>query len=113
VDWAGFTLGKRTKGSVECSGGTLYDPDTPHPRYVTLAYGETWRHGVFTCTSRTTGVTCRNPAGANAESTGVTTRYFNSTAPTASASKCKDSAGVNFTGGNPYKQIGEWTMTLP
>ena len=63
VDWAGFTLGKRTKGSVECAGGTMYDPSTQHPRYVTLAYGQTWRHGLFTCTSRASGVTCRNPAG--------------------------------------------------
>lgn len=63
VDWAGFTLGKKSKGSVECSGGTLYDPTTQHPRYITLPYGKTWRRGVFTCTSRATGVTCRNPAG--------------------------------------------------
>jgi Family of unknown function (DUF6636) len=63
VDWAGFTLGRRGKGSVECSGGTLYDPSTQHPHYVTLAYGKTWRLSVFTCTSRTTGVTCRNRAG--------------------------------------------------
>jgi hypothetical protein len=52
-------------------------------------------------------------ACANAESTGVTNRYFDSTAPLASASKCKDSASVNFAGGNAYKQIGEWSMTLP
>jgi hypothetical protein len=63
VDWAGFTLGTRSKGSVECSGGTLYDPSTQHPHHVTLAYGKTWRSGAFTCTSRVTGVTCRNPAG--------------------------------------------------
>jgi uncharacterized protein DUF6636 len=63
VDWAGFTLGKRTRGSVECSGGTIYDPGTQTPRYITLAYGKTWRHSVFACTSRTTGVTCRNGAG--------------------------------------------------
>ena len=62
VDWAGFTLGRKSKASVDCSGGTLYEPDRQHPRYVTLAYGKTWRHGAFTCTSRTTGVTCRNPA---------------------------------------------------
>src|SRR5262249_7366683 len=63
VDWAGFTLGKKSKGSVECSGGTLYDPTTQHPRYVTLRYGQTWRRGVFTCTSLTSGLTCRNRAG--------------------------------------------------
>src|SRR5690348_16709297 len=42
VDWAGFTLGKRTRGSVACSGGTIYDPGTQTPRYITLAYGKTW-----------------------------------------------------------------------
>src|SRR5262245_15195644 len=41
VDWAGFTLGKRSKGSVACSGGTMYEPSTQHPRYVTLVYGKT------------------------------------------------------------------------
>jgi hypothetical protein len=63
VDWAGFTLGRKSKGSVACTGGTMYDPSTQHPRYVTLAYGQTWRHGPFTCASKTTGITCRNPAG--------------------------------------------------
>jgi hypothetical protein len=63
VDWAGFTLGKKSKGSVACSGGTLYEPSPQHPRYVTLAYGNTWRRSVFTCSSRATGVTCRNPNG--------------------------------------------------
>jgi hypothetical protein len=62
VDWAGFSLGKR-KGSVECAGGTMYDPATQHPSYVTLAYGKTWKRSIFTCTSRVNGVTCKNPAG--------------------------------------------------
>src|SRR5947209_3295809 len=61
VDWAGFSLGAKGKGGVECTGGVLYDPQTQHPRYVTLRYGKTWRHGPFTCTSATRGVTCRNP----------------------------------------------------
>ena len=63
VDWAGFTLGKKRKGSVECSGGTLYEPSTQHPKYVTLPYGQTWKRSVFTCTSRINGVMCKNPAG--------------------------------------------------
>lgn len=63
VDWAGFTLGQRTKGSVECSGGAMVDTTSEHLQVVTLAYGKTWRRGVFTCVSRTTGVTCRNPRG--------------------------------------------------
>jgi hypothetical protein len=63
LDWAGFTLGATRKGSISCSGGILYNPDTQHPRYVTLPYGRTWRHGVFTCSSRVTGVTCRSRSG--------------------------------------------------
>jgi len=63
VDWAGFTLGKGTKGSVECSVGTLYEPGNQHPSYVTLGYGKTWKRSVFTCTSRINGVTCTNRAG--------------------------------------------------
>jgi hypothetical protein len=62
VDWAGFTLGVTRKGSVSCSGGVLY-PGSRHPSYVTLPYGKTWTHGVFTCWSRVTGVTCRNHTG--------------------------------------------------
>lgn len=47
---------------------------------------------------------------ANAESTGVTTRYLDSVAPGAASAKCKDSGGVNFAGGNPYAIIGVWSM---
>jgi hypothetical protein len=36
VDWAGFALGPRTKGSVSCSGGVLYSPDTQRPVFTTL-----------------------------------------------------------------------------
>ena len=63
VDWAGFSLGPRTKGSVSCSGGVLYSPDTQRPVFTTLGYGRTWRQGAFTCTSRITGLTCENRAG--------------------------------------------------
>jgi hypothetical protein len=63
VDWHGFTLPATRKGSVSCSGGILYNPDTQRPSYVTLAYGKRWQQGVFTCDSRVTGVTCRNRNG--------------------------------------------------
>jgi hypothetical protein len=62
VDWHGFSLGATTKGSVLCTGGILYNAND-RPSYVTLAYGKTWRHGAFTCSSRLAGVTCRNRAG--------------------------------------------------
>jgi hypothetical protein len=63
VDWAGFSLSATRKGVVACAGGPAYDPQTEHPRYVTLAYGKTWHQGPFTCTSATTGVTCRSRTG--------------------------------------------------
>ena len=49
------------------------------------------------------GAVCKN-----APSTGVSNRYLDSAAPTATSAKCKDSAAVNFNGGNLYKEIGTW-----
>jgi hypothetical protein len=63
VDWIGFTLSAGGKGVVACAGGPAYDPDTQHPRYVTLPYGESWHQGPFTCRSATTGITCTNAGG--------------------------------------------------
>ena len=60
LDWHGFTLGATKKGTIVCSGGILYNGT---PSYVTLRYGKTWRHGVFTCVSKLSGVTCRSRAG--------------------------------------------------
>jgi hypothetical protein len=60
LDWHGFTLSVRGKGMVVCSGGIL---SPQRPRYVTLPYGRAWRHGGFTCSSRVTGITCRNGSG--------------------------------------------------
>ena len=45
----------------------------------------------------------------NAESTGVTTRTLNSTAPIGASAKCKDSTSISFAGGNPFKMIGIWS----
>jgi hypothetical protein len=62
LDWHGFTLSDTKRGEVLCTGGIMYDArDTP--TFVTLAYGTTWRHGGFTCTSRFTGLTCTNRFG--------------------------------------------------
>lgn len=63
VDWHGFQLGTRSAGAITCTGGILYNPDTQRPSPRVLPYGQTWRSGSFTCTSRRTGVTCRNRAG--------------------------------------------------
>jgi len=62
LDWHGFTLSDTKRGEVLCTGGLMYDArDTP--TFVTLAYGKTWRHRGFTCTSRFTGLTCTNRFG--------------------------------------------------
>jgi hypothetical protein len=58
VDWHGFELHPGQKGRITCTGGILYNPDRQRPAYVTLAYGKTWRHAAYACTSRTTGITC-------------------------------------------------------
>jgi hypothetical protein len=63
VDWGGFSLGPRKKASIVCTGGVLYDPSTQKATYVTLPYGQSWKHGVYTCSSKVTGVTCRNRTG--------------------------------------------------
>ena len=63
VDWGGFSLGPAKKGGITCRGGVLYDPGTQRLVFRTLAYGKTWRAGVFTCTSRTRGLTCTNRTG--------------------------------------------------
>jgi hypothetical protein len=62
VDWHGFTLSATGRGMLNCSGGILYPPSRA-PLYVVLPYGRSWRLGVFTCWSRSTGVTCRNRSG--------------------------------------------------
>jgi hypothetical protein len=63
LDWHGFVLPSARKGAVNCSGGSLYNPTTQHPTYVTLAYGKTWRQKMFSCTSQVNGVNCSNPHG--------------------------------------------------
>ena len=58
-DWHGFTLMPARKPFLFCPGGASGDRIT----YTTLAYGKSWRRGPYTCTSRVTGVTCRNGTG--------------------------------------------------
>lgn len=53
LDWHGFEISARERGTPACSGGAL-----AAPRYRKLAYGVIWRSGRFACTARTTGLTC-------------------------------------------------------
>lgn len=63
LDWHGFELSNRGKARPVCTGGVLYDIGRDTPTFVVLAYGHTWRARGFTCTSRVTGLTCRNGHG--------------------------------------------------
>ena len=60
LDWHGFDLTPRGRGELACSGGVLVMGPV---RYVTLAYGHTWRRGAYACRSRITGLTCTTRAG--------------------------------------------------
>ena len=59
-DWHGWGLNAQSKPTIFCTGNPNY---AIHPVYTTLAYGKSWQRGPFTCSSRITGVTCRNRAG--------------------------------------------------
>jgi hypothetical protein len=50
-----------------------------------------------------------NPC-ANAPSSGVTTRFLDEKAPTAASANCKDSGSINFAKGNPFSEIGTWSL---
>jgi hypothetical protein len=62
LDWHGFRLAG-TRARVFCTSNPPYDMGKQRPSNAKLAYGKTFRYGGFTCTSRVTGVTCRNGAG--------------------------------------------------
>lgn len=56
VDWGqGVSVGKRGRARFVCAGDTVKDP-----RARILHYGRSMTRGRFTCTSRQSGLTCRN-----------------------------------------------------
>jgi hypothetical protein len=63
LDWHGFELGSRTRGRVFCTSNSPYDMGRQQPSNRILQYGRSFHRGSFTCTSRVTGVTCRNANG--------------------------------------------------
>ncbi len=58
VDWTGASMGLRGRAGPTCAGDTVYDPHAP-----ILAYGSTWSLAGLSCSSRATGLTCRNRDG--------------------------------------------------
>lgn len=63
VDWHGFALRATRRAALYCTSNPPYNMGTQRPSNTTLPYGKSFRHGAFTCTSRVTGVTCRNQRG--------------------------------------------------
>lgn len=55
-DWEDIGLAETGRAYTVCAG------DTVAGNYPSVAYGATWKRGVFTCTSAKSGVTCRNPS---------------------------------------------------
>jgi Family of unknown function (DUF6636) len=59
LDWAyGYAMGRTGRAGTFCAGDTVLDP-----KARVLGYGNTWQRNGFNCTSRTTGLTCRNLSG--------------------------------------------------
>jgi hypothetical protein len=54
------------------------------------------------------GAVCGNGPGS-----GATSYFLDDASPAASPSKCRDSGGVSFGRGNPWQEIGTWSMTIP
>ena len=63
LDWHGFELNAANRARSYCTSNAAYNMGTERPNNAKLAYGKSFRHGVFTCLSRVTGVTCRNRHG--------------------------------------------------
>jgi hypothetical protein len=58
LDLTGFGMAPKGRSSAVCAGDTAVDR---HAR--ALRYGSKWSRGGFTCTSRRTGLRCRNLSG--------------------------------------------------
>ena len=58
LDLTGFELNATGRARVACAGDTAVDR-----RAKVLRYGSRWSKGGFTCTSRRTGLRCKNRSG--------------------------------------------------
>lgn len=72
VDYGqGVQLSRRGRASYVCAGDTVLGVNVP-----VLRYGLTWRRGGITCTSQSTGLTCRNASGRGFFMSRARTRLF-------------------------------------
>lgn len=56
--WSAVTMTRTGKAYPICISDTVYNPKAP-----ILAYGRSWEVGGFVCSSKRTGLTCRNLRG--------------------------------------------------
>jgi hypothetical protein len=60
LDWGNrFGMSSTGKAQRSCHGDTI----GRNPKNQVLEYGKTWRGEGFTCTSKSTGLTCKNKDG--------------------------------------------------
>jgi hypothetical protein len=45
-----------------------------------------------------------------APTSGVTARILDPVAPAAASAKCKDSGSIDYAGGNPWVEVGGWSL---
>ena len=58
-DWTfGYEMSARGRARTVCAGDTVFSPSAR-----VIRYGTTWRAGAFSCSSRRTGLRCRNRSG--------------------------------------------------
>jgi hypothetical protein len=62
LDWRGFALPWSGKAQVFCAGGIMHDPRDKLV-FSVVGYGKTWHSAPFSCSLRTTGLTCLNASG--------------------------------------------------
>jgi YVTN family beta-propeller protein len=83
-----------------------YDAVTRASRFdLTMTPGASENHYL-----RSDGGAC---PGGGGQSAGITTLFLDPTAPAAAGAKCRDSGGVKFSGGNPWREIGVWGESVP
>jgi hypothetical protein len=58
LDLTGYELSPRGRATIVCAGDTAVNKRTR-----ALRYGSKWSRGGFTCTSKKTGLSCRNRSG--------------------------------------------------
>jgi hypothetical protein len=85
-------------------GVRLYYDAASQPSNVRATFGAGLNQRLYLDSD---GLDCQ--AGGS-ESAYVTDRTLTDAAPSAVAAKCKDSSDIKFGGGNPFKEVGTWTV---